>query len=248
VRYASSLFEREPEMPNIFVPREIREGETRAAAVPETVQRLTRDGFAVSVQRGAGVGAMIADEAFERAGARLSEDPASAYAAADIVAKLHPPMLEEAAWLREGSLLVSHVWPFENKALCERLMERRVTVFAMDQIPRTPKAQYMDALSSQMNIAGYKAVILAAEKLRKVVPLMMTAAGTINPAKVVVMGAEGAGGVARRQVHRAARHGRGRGRLRGGAVRGLPDAAAGDGAQAPDRRRRGDHHRQDPGH
>jgi len=136
---------------------------------------------------------MIADEAFEAAGARPSEDPASAYAAADIVAKLHPPTLEEAAELREGGLLIAHVWPFENKALCEQLMARRVTVFAMDQIPRTTKAQYMDALSSQMNLAGYKAVILAAEKLRKVVPLMMTAAGTINPAKVVVMGAGVAG-------------------------------------------------------
>jgi NAD(P) transhydrogenase subunit alpha len=163
------------------------------AAVPETVQRLTRDGFSVSVQRGAGAASIISDEAFEGAGARLSEDAASAYGAADLVAKLHPPTPEEVAWLREGGVLVSHVWPFENKALCEQLMERRVTVFAMDQIPRTTKAQYMDALSSQMNLAGYKAVILAAEKLRKVVPLMMTAAGTINPAKVVVMGAGVAG-------------------------------------------------------
>ena len=180
-------------MPNIFVPREIREGETRAAAVPETVQRLTRDGFSVTVQSGAGVRSMIADEVLQRAGASSSHDPASAYAVADIVAKLHPPTLEEAARLREGSLLVSHVWPLANKALCEKLMERCVTVFAMDQIPRTTKAQYMDALSSQMNIAGYKAVILAADRLLKVVPLMMTAAGTINPAKVVVMGAGVAG-------------------------------------------------------
>jgi NAD(P) transhydrogenase subunit alpha len=112
-------------MPNIFVPREIREGETRVAAVPETVQRLKRDGFSISVQRGAGVQSLIADEVFERAGARLSEDPVSAYGAAEIVAKLHPPTLEEVAQLREGSLLVSNVWPFENKALCEKLMERR---------------------------------------------------------------------------------------------------------------------------
>ncbi len=180
-------------MPSIFVPREIREGETRVAAVPETVQRLTRDGFLVTVQSGAGVRSMFADEILQRAGASSSDDPAGAFAAADIVSKLHPPTLEEAAQLREGSLLISHVWPFENRALCEKLMERRVTVFAMDQIPRTTKAQYMDALSSQMNIAGYKAVILAAERLLKVVPLMMTAAGTINPAKVVVMGAGVAG-------------------------------------------------------
>ena len=179
-------------MPHIFIPKEIQEAETRVAAVPETVQRLTRDGFEVTVEKGAGVASMISDEVLEKAGATLSDD-AAVYAAADVVLKLHPPTLEEAAQLREGGILISHLWPFTNKALCEKLMERRVTVFAMDQIPRTTRAQYMDALSSQMNIAGYKAVIMAAERLPKVVPLMMTAAGTINPAKVVVMGAGVAG-------------------------------------------------------
>jgi NAD(P) transhydrogenase subunit alpha len=135
-------------MPHIFVPREIHEGETRMAAVPETVQRLTRDGFEVSVERGAGVGSMISDEALQKAGAALTDD-ASAYAVADVILKLHPPTLEEAAQLSPGSVLISHLWPFANKALCEKLMERRVTVFAMDQIPRTTKAQYMDALSSR---------------------------------------------------------------------------------------------------
>jgi NAD(P) transhydrogenase subunit alpha len=180
-------------MPNIFVPREIRDGETRVAAVTETVQRLIRDGFSVTVQSGAGVQSMISDEALQKAGAEIADDPARAHAAADIVLKLHPPTQEEADQLREGSVLVSHIWPFADQALCEKLMQRRITTFAMDQIPRTTKAQYMDALSSQMNIAGYKAVILAAERLPKVVPLMMTAAGTINPAKVVVMGAGVAG-------------------------------------------------------
>lgn len=179
-------------MPHLFVPREIREGETRVAAVPETVQRLVRDGFEVGVERGAGLASMISDEAFEKAGATLSDD-SSPLASADVVLKLHPPAPEEVPRLREGSILISHLWPFANKALCEQLMERRITVFAMDQIPRTTRAQYMDALSSQMNIAGYKAVIMAADRLPKVVPLMMTAAGTINPAKVVVMGAGVAG-------------------------------------------------------
>jgi NAD(P) transhydrogenase subunit alpha len=180
-------------MPNVFVPKEIRDGETRVAAVAETVQRLIRDGFSVTVQSGAGALSMISDEAFEKAGAQLEADPARAYAAADIVLKLHPPTPGEVDQLREGSILVSHIWPFANKELCEKLIQRRITAFAMDQIPRTTKAQYMDALSSQMNIAGYKAVITAAEHLPKVVPLMMTAAGTINPAKVVVMGAGVAG-------------------------------------------------------
>ena len=179
-------------MPHIFVPKEIREGETRVAVVPETVRRLIRDGFAVTVQRGAGAASMIDDAALEKAGATLA-DGAAAMAEADVVLKLHPPSLEEAARLKPGSLLISHLWPFTNKELCGKLMERRITVFAMDQLPRTTKAQYMDTLSSQMNLAGYTAVIMAAERLPKVVPLMMTAAGTINPAKVVVMGAGVAG-------------------------------------------------------
>ena len=104
-------------MPNIFIPREIREGETRVAAVPETVQRLLRDGFLVTVGNGAGTSAMISDEAYRKAGATISDDPADAYGAADIVLKLHPPTLEEAGQLREGGLLVSHIWPFANKEL-----------------------------------------------------------------------------------------------------------------------------------
>jgi NAD(P) transhydrogenase subunit alpha len=180
-------------MPNIFIPKEIREGETRVAVVVETVRRLVKDGFTVTVQAGAAASSMVSDDALQGAGATLSDDAAAAYAAADVVLKLHPPTEEEAAALKQGSILVSFIWPFANKALCERLMQRRITVFAMDQIPRTTKAQYMDALSSQLNLAGYKAMIMAAERLPKVVPLMMTAAGTVNPARVVVMGAGVAG-------------------------------------------------------
>jgi NAD(P) transhydrogenase subunit alpha len=180
-------------VPNIFIPKEIREGETRVAVMPETVQRLVKDGFTVTVQKGAGAESMISDESLQKAGASLVGEAEAGYGAADVVLKLHPPTEEEVAKVKEGCILVSLIWPFANKALCERLMARRITVFAMDQIPRTTKAQYMDALSSQMNIAGYKAVILAAETLPKVVPLMMTAAGTINPARVVVMGAGVAG-------------------------------------------------------
>jgi len=180
-------------MPNIFVPGEVRKGETRVSAVPETVQRLVKDGFTVTVQRGAGAGSMIPDDRLEKVGATMTSDAAAAYAAADVVLKLNPPTPEEVGFLREGGILVSHLWPFSNKELCEKLMARRVTVFAMDQIPRTTKAQYMDSLSSQMSLAGYKAVLLAAERLPTTTPLMMTAAGTLNPAKVVVMGAGVAG-------------------------------------------------------
>jgi H+-translocating NAD(P) transhydrogenase subunit alpha len=179
-------------MPNIFFPRETRAGETRVAITPEVAQRLTKDGFSVRVEKGAGEGSRIADAAYEKAGANVV-DAAAGYDGADIIAKLHPPEDTEIDKLGEGSLLISHVWPFAHKERCERLMARKLTVFAMDQIPRTTKAQYMDALSSQMNLAGYKAVLMAAERLPKVVPLMMTAAGTINPAKVVIMGAGVAG-------------------------------------------------------
>jgi len=167
-------------MPRIFVPRETRKGETRVAAVVGTVQRLVKDGFEVTVETGAGLGSMVSDESLAKAGATLVEDPAAGYAAADVVLRVNPPTLEEVASLKSGGLLVSHVWPFDKKALCEKLMERGVTVFAMDQIPRTTKAQYMDSLSSQMSLAGYKAVLLAAEHLPTTLPLMMTAAGTIN--------------------------------------------------------------------
>ena len=189
-------------MTTIFIPREARDGETRVAAIPETVKSFIRKGFAVVVETGAGALSLIADEAFQKAGAEIANDAIEAYGEADVVLKLHPPSNEEALLLKEGALLVSFVWPHTDKDLCESLMERKITSFAMDQIPRTTKAQYMDALSSQMNIAGYKAVIMAAERSPMVVPLMMTAAGTINPAKVVVMGAGVAGlqaiGTARR--------------------------------------------------
>ena len=180
-------------MPNVFIPGEVREGETRVAVVPETVQRMVKDGFTVTVQSGAGAASYVSDAALEKAGATLVPDAASGYGAADIVLKLNPPTPDEVEHLKRGSILVAHIWPFSNAKLCEQLLARGVTVFAMDQIPRTTKAQYMDSLSSQMSLAGYKAVLLAAERLPTTMPLMMTAAGTINPAKVVVMGAGVAG-------------------------------------------------------
>lgn len=180
-------------MPTVFVPRERRDGETRVAATTETVARLTKSGFAVVVEAGAGTASGVSDAAYEKAKATVASEAAQGLAAADVVVKLHPPTEAEIAAMREGAMLIAHIWPFGDKALCERLMAKKLTVFAMDQIPRTTKAQYMDALSSQMNLAGYKAVLVAAERLPKVLPLMMTAAGTINPAKVVVMGAGVAG-------------------------------------------------------
>lgn len=179
-------------MPTIFFPRETRAGETRAAVTPEVAQRLVKDKFTVRVERGVGAGCRIPDAAFEKAGASVVGAD-EGYEGADVIAKLHPPEADEIARMPEGALLIAHIWPMVDKARCEALLARKLTVFAMDQIPRTTKAQYMDALSSQMNLAGYKAVLMAAERLPKVIPLMMTAAGTVNPAKVVVMGAGVAG-------------------------------------------------------
>jgi H+-translocating NAD(P) transhydrogenase subunit alpha len=180
-------------MTTLFVPKELRPRERRVAAMAETVQRLVKDGFRVVVERGAGEGAGIDDAAYERAGASMAATPAEGAKGAEVVAKLHPPTEAEVSTYEPGALLVSHVWPYTNKAICERLLGQKITAFVMDQIPRTTKAQYMDALSSQMNLAGYKAVLIAAERLPKVIPLMMTAAGTINPAKVLIMGAGVAG-------------------------------------------------------
>lgn len=186
-------------MPNLFVPKETLPGETRVAATPETVRRLAKLGFQITLEKGAGEGSLYADKAFEEAGARLVESAETGYAAADVTVKLHPPREldsaghHEARLLKNGSILVSFLWPFVNAKTIDLLAKGHVTAFAMDLLPRISRAQKMDALSSQSNLAGYKAVILAANYLPKIFPLMTTAAGTISPAKVVILGAGVAG-------------------------------------------------------
>ncbi len=186
-------------MATLFIPREIVPGETRVATNPDTVKRLVKEGHSVTVEAGAGVGASIPDQALTEAGATVSSDVAALYGGADVVLKLHPPRMNdtsgkhEAEMVREGAILVSFLWPLENLDAVKILARRKVTAFAMDQMPRITRAQSMDALSSQANLAGYKAVIMAAEKLPKIFPLMMTPSGTIAPSKVVIMGAGVAG-------------------------------------------------------
>jgi NAD(P) transhydrogenase subunit alpha len=183
-------------MTEVFVPKESRRGESRVAATPETVKRFVREGLAVSVEAGAGAESFFADAAYEAAGARLAADPtalSAAWAAADVVLKVAPPSAEEAAHLRSGCVLVGLLAPYANLPLVQQLAERGVTSLALELVPRISRAQSMDALSSQANIAGYKAVLIAAERLPKYFPLLMTAAGTVPPAKVVVMGAGVAG-------------------------------------------------------
>jgi proton-translocating NAD(P)+ transhydrogenase subunit alpha len=190
-------------MVKVFIPRERRVQETRVAATPETVRRMIKLGLEVSVEHGAGEASLFSGAAFEAAGARLvapaPADIAAAWESADVVLKVTPPGLfeglpgHEAEGLKPGAVLIGFLAPHRNLDMVRTLAANRVTSFAMELIPRVTRAQPMDALSSQASIAGYKAVLLAAWRLPKYLPLLMTAAGTIKPARVVVMGAGVAG-------------------------------------------------------
>jgi len=185
--------------PKLFVPKECAAGETRVAITPDSVKRLIKAGFSVEVEPGAGDSANIADAAYEQAGASIVQDVKAAWASADVVTKVNPPEqnkalgADETSLLREGAILVSHVWPHKNLPVVRALLARKVSTLALELVPRISRAQSMDTLSSQANIAGYKAVLLAAGRLAKIFPMLVTAAGTIQPARVVVMGAGVAG-------------------------------------------------------
>src|SRR5256712_12311700 len=177
----------------IAVPKEIARGEGRVALTPEAAAALVKGGLEVLVETGAGEGAFHADAAFEKAGARIVPDASTLYGQADVVLKVQRPALVEVDRLREGAVLVSFLQALTSPDLVQRLAARRITSFGMEGIPRISRAQKMDALSSQANIAGYKAVLIAAESLAKFFPMMMTAAGTVFAARVLVMGAGVAG-------------------------------------------------------
>jgi NAD(P) transhydrogenase subunit alpha len=170
----------------VGVPKETAAGERRVALVPEIVSKL--DGIDVVVESGAGEAASFTDESFTEAGAALG-DPW----AADLVAKVRKPSEDEVNRLRERQVLVGFLQPLTDEEGIERLASRGVTAFAMESIPRITRAQSMDALSSQATVSGYKAVLLAADRLPKFLPMLMTAAGTVAPAKVLVIGAGVAG-------------------------------------------------------
>jgi NAD(P) transhydrogenase subunit alpha len=173
----------------VGVPKETADGEQRVALVPEVVKKLSAAGHEVVVQPGAGASAMIPDAHFAEAGATLSEDVWSA----DVVVKVAPPTSEEIGKLGSGTLLVGFLEPLTNGAVIKGLADAKATAFAMEAIPRITRAQSMDALSSQSNVAGYKAVLLATNEIGRFMPMLMTAAGTIRPAKVLVLGAGVAG-------------------------------------------------------
>jgi H+-translocating NAD(P) transhydrogenase subunit alpha len=177
----------------IGVPREVFAGEKRVATVPEVVVKLIKLGFAVSVESGAGDAANVSDDAYRASGATIIEGAAKLWATADIIFKVRAPTADEVALMREGSTLVSFIWPAQNPELLQKLAARKVTVMAMDSVPRISRAQKLDALSSMANIGGYRAVIEAAHHFGRFFTGQITAAGKVPPAKVFVIGAGVAG-------------------------------------------------------
>jgi H+-translocating NAD(P) transhydrogenase subunit alpha len=173
----------------IGVPRELEPGERRVALVPDAVTRLAAAGFEVVVEPGAGVAASFADDEYAAAGAGVADSVWEA----DAVVKVRKPSAEEAESLRSEQVLIGFLEPLTDRAGIERLAARGVVAFAMESIPRITRAQPMDALSSQATVSGYKAVLIAADRLPRFFPMLMTAAGTVAPAKVLVVGAGVAG-------------------------------------------------------
>ncbi|HKX06844.1 MAG TPA: Re/Si-specific NAD(P)(+) transhydrogenase subunit alpha [Stellaceae bacterium] len=183
----------------ISIPKERRPHERRVAATPDIVKRLVGQGFEVVVEAGAGEGAAFPDEAFRAAGATIAPDAAAALGAGDIVLKVQRPLragegaLDEIAAMRRGTVLIGVLQPLQHPDDANAYAEAGITAFGMELVPRITRAQAMDVLSSQSNLAGYKAVLDATAEFGRAFPMMMTAAGTIPPARVLVMGAGVAG-------------------------------------------------------
>lgn len=176
----------------IAVPKEIATGEKRVAIVPEVVSRFKKLDVEVVVERGAGESSHHVDDAYREAGATIAEGPSELYSA-DIVLRVQPPTLEEAGQLAEGGIIIGFMNPHSNSDLVRTLRDRKITSLAMELVPRISRAQAMDALSSQASIAGYHAVLIAGQRLSKMIPMMTTPTGTVRPAKFLVIGAGVAG-------------------------------------------------------
>ncbi len=177
----------------ISVPRETHPGESRAPLTPDSAAKLVKLGAQLEVEAGLGVAAGFADEAYAKAGATVVTDRKTLLSTGDIVLRLRKPPAEEISLLKSGSIHASLLDPFNEKELVNKLAERGVSAFSMELVPRTTRAQKMDVLSSQSNLAGYEAVILAASHANKIFPMMTTAAGTILPVKVFIIGVGVAG-------------------------------------------------------
>ncbi|HEY4754846.1 MAG TPA: Re/Si-specific NAD(P)(+) transhydrogenase subunit alpha [Ignavibacteriaceae bacterium] len=181
------------------MPKEILQGENRVAATPEVVSKYIKAGFTVHIERDAGINAGFTNEKFAEAGGKIFDNASELFQSADVILKVQRPIENESLkkheldLMKQGTLLITFLYPLHYYELAKKCAEKKVNVISMDMIPRTTLAQKMDALSSQANIAGYKSVIMCANALGKIFPLMMTAAGTISPARVVIMGAGVAG-------------------------------------------------------
>lgn len=177
----------------VGIPAEISPNELRVAATPKTVKRLQKQGFEVQIQKGAGLKANFSDKDFEEAGAKMLDSAQEIYSQSDIVLKVKEPAIEEVDLMHEGLVLLSYLWPAQNQPLLQKLADKKVNAVAMDAIPRISRAQKMDVLSSMANIAGYRAVIEGSYHFGRFLNGQITAAGKVEPAKVLVVGAGVAG-------------------------------------------------------
>ena len=183
----------------IGVPKEVHDGEKRVATTPDVTKHLIKLGFEVAVESGAGAGSNFSDSSYTEAGATIKEGAKTIWEESDIILKVRAPEFnsklntEEIDLLHEKQVIITFLWPAQNPELLKILANKKVTALAMDSVPRISRAQKMDALSSQANLAGYVMVILAAQQLDRILPMMMTPAGTLSPAKVFVIGAGVAG-------------------------------------------------------
>lgn len=176
----------------VSIPKEKNDFERRVSVTPDVVQSLIKSGFEVYVEKDAGLNSYFSNEAYEKAGAKILSDT-TIYSDADVVLKVNAPSPSEISLMKKGSVLISMMYAATNPEVVEACAKAGVNSFSMDAIPRISRAQKMDVLSSQANLAGYKAVLIGAAALGKIFPLLMTAAGTIKPSKVVIMGAGVAG-------------------------------------------------------
>ena len=177
----------------IGIPKEISENERRVAIIPKMVTRLINDGHEILIEAAAGEGSYFPDTEYEQAGAAIVKDSQLLYSGSDVIFKVQPPQIQEVEMMNTGSIYLGFLAPMANLKVVEMMHEKKITCFAMEFIPRIARSQSMDTLSSMASIAGYRAVLIAAQTLGKYFPLMMTAAGTIPPARVLVIGAGVAG-------------------------------------------------------
>lgn len=177
----------------IFVPKETHPGEKRVPIIPDSIRKLVKRGAQIEVESGIGETINLSDEDYTKEGAEVSSDRSSSSSSADIVLRLRKPQKEEISLLKKGAIHISFLDPFNETELINEFVNAGVSAISMEMIPRTTLAQKMDALSSQANLSGYVTVIIAAERLDKILPMMMTPAGTISPARVFVIGVGVAG-------------------------------------------------------